>query len=193
MTAPLARGIAVTVRFLDDQRPHALADVIVYDPADANPATGLGRHRVHRFVHGRLRLVPLPEEPGTGPADQAAILLGHRLGDTLSLSERHYLRTGTNTEHHFAPLITRHAGARAFIAYSDLGCPSGLRSWTTAGGAVQSSLALESRPGELLATVAAGDRQNHVWVLNGEDACVATDRLRTAVQFGSELVFVEEP
>jgi hypothetical protein len=186
-TGALFNGFCLDVRQLDATQ--SLPDLLVYDSTAFNPVTGLGTHKVWRFIPGSLTPFRLTESPSGILGSGAAIIKGSSIPDTLSLSSSFsLLRRGTNTDvGHFYATTTVSSGVKAFLGYSALSCPSGLYSWTTTGGVIQRSLNIANRPGEVLDVLKITDGNNQVWILNLESSCISTNVFRTAVQSGATL------
>jgi hypothetical protein len=187
VTGTLINGILVGARRLDNAQ--SLWDLIVYDNLVFNPNTSMGNIKVFRLNAGTYTPFQLPQSPSGSLSNFAADVVGTDVGDQISFSDSGYLGTGlTSGQGHFAPLVVRTGGVRTFVAYTAIGCPSGIYSWKTTGGVVQPSLTVYPRPGELVSALPTTDNKNHVWVFNLENFCTLTNVVRTAVQSGSTLV-----
>ncbi|HEY0765475.1 MAG TPA: hypothetical protein VGD61_24065 [Pyrinomonadaceae bacterium] len=187
LTGTLINGILLGLRRLDGSQ--SLVDLIVYDNTVFNPLTGMGNIKVFRLNAGTYTPFQLSQSPSGNLSNFAAQIVGGNISDQISLSDPFYLPVGiTSNQGHFSPLIVRANNVKTFVAYTALGCPSGLYSWKTTGGVVQPSLTIFPRPGELVSALPTTDNKNHVWILNLENSCASTNIVRTAIQSGPTLV-----
>ena len=185
------KGICLDVRFLDNSQQIKFRDLLIFDPE-------AGVHSLWRPVgRGSFRFRQLP---GTMIPANDAVILFQSIPVRISASDPGLIRTGEAVPH-FAAMLTKADGVRYFLGYSpadplDPSKPgycrdsgSGLGSWTTFGGMVKQGVEVKSRPGQVMNVLDVNDGDNSVWVVILEQECgVLTDRVRTMVQSGGNLI-----